>query len=451
MATLDERARVLRLLQRTGFGSAGQGGPAEDGAGEGWDQALDRVLDTADDPDAPAPPDLGPLPERGKSEARAADGETADGRTTDSARQTYRRAVREQREQLTIWWLDRMVATERPWIEKRTLLWHDHWATSIQKVKSGRAMLAQNQTLRKLGAGEFRTLARAMVQDPALMLWLDASGNTAEAPNENLARELMELFVLGVGHYEEDDVRQAAAALTGWSVDRRGEGEWSARFRPQRHADGAQTVLGRRTDFTATSLVDHLVGQPECPRHVASRLWARLVSAENGPSDSSLDRIAGTGDLTAMVRAILADPAFADPGNVLVKQPVEYVVGTLRALGVRPARLEEKARRQLLRTLGGLGQVPFAPPSVGGWPHGTAWLTTAAARVRIGFAQQAVRQGDLGAVRRAPAEERPATLARLLGVHRWSERTAAVLAEAADEPERVTAIALTAPEYLVQP
>lgn len=446
MATLDERARVLRLLQRTGFGSAGHGGPGEDGVGEGWDQALDRVLDTADDPDAPAPPDLGPLPERGKPEARAADGDTADG-----VRQTYRRAAREQREQLTIWWLDRMVATERPWIEKRTLLWHDHWATSIQKVKSGRAMLAQNQTLRKLGAGEFRTLARAMVQDPALMLWLDASGNTAEAPNENLARELMELFVLGVGHYEEDDVRQAAAALTGWSVDRRGEGEWSARFRPQRHADGAQTVLERRTDFTATSLVDHLVGQPECPRHVASRLWARLVSAENGPSDSSLDRIAGTGDLTAMVRAILADPAFADPANVLVKQPAEYVVGTLRALGVRPARLEEKARRELLRTLGGLGQVPFAPPSVGGWPHGTAWLTTAAARVRIGFAQQAVRQGDLGAVRRAPAEERPETLARLLGVHRWSERTGAVLAEAAAEPERVTAIALTAPEYLVQP
>lgn len=438
MATLDEQARVLRLLQRTGFGGAVEAAPADGGAGDGWDEALERVLDTADDPDAPAPPDLGPLPERGGSGA-------GDGR------QAYRRAAREQREELTIWWLDRMAATERPWIEKRTLLWHDHWATSIQKVKSGRAMLAQNQTLRRLGAGEFRTLARAMVQDPALMLWLDASGNTAEAPNENLARELMELFVLGVGHYEEDDVRQAAAALTGWSVDRRGEDDWSARFRPQRHAEGAQTVLGRRTDFTATSLVDHLVGQPECPRHVASRLWARLVSAENPPSDGSLDRIAGTGDLTAMVRAILADPAFADPANVLVKQPVEYVVGTLRALGVRPAQLEEKARGQLLRTLGGLGQVPFAPPSVGGWPHGTAWLTTAAARVRVGFAQQAVRQGDLGAVRRAPEKERPETLARLLGVHRWSERTGAVLAEAAGEPEQVTAIALTAPEYLVHP
>ncbi|MFI5852576.1 DUF1800 family protein [Streptomyces parvulus] len=441
MATLDERARVHRLLQRTGFGSTGPTGSADDAGGEGWDRALDRVLDTADDPGAPPPPDLGPLPERGKAGDEGGDG----------ARQAYRRAVREQREELTVWWLDRMTATERPWTEKRTLLWHDHWATSVQKVKSGRAMLAQNQTLRRLGAGEFRTLARAMVQDPALMLWLDASGNTAEAPNENLARELMELFVLGVGHYEEDDVRQAAAALTGWSVDRRGDGDWKARFRPQRHADGAQTVLGTRTDFTATSLVDHLVAQPACPRHVASRLWARLVSAENGPSDDSLDRLAGAGDLTAVVRAILTDPAFADPANVLVKQPVEYVVGTLRALGIRPARLEKKARGQLLRTLGELGQTPFAPPSVGGWPHGTAWLTTAAARVRVGFAQQAVRQGNLDAVRRAPAKERPGELARLLGVHAWSERTGAVLADAADEPERVAAIALTAPEYLVQP
>ncbi|MFE1994624.1 DUF1800 domain-containing protein [Streptomyces parvulus] len=441
MATLDERARVHRLLQRTGFGSTGPTGSADDAAGEGWDRALDRVLDTADDPGAPPPPDLGPLPERGKADDEAADG----------ARQAYRRAVREQREELTVWWLDRMAATERPWIEKRTLLWHDHWATSVQKVKSGRAMLAQNQTLRSLGAGEFRTLARAMVQDPALMLWLDASGNTAEAPNENLARELMELFVLGVGHYEEDDVRQAAAALTGWSVDRRGDGEWKARFRPQRHADGAQTVLGTRTDFTATSLVDHLVAQPACPRHVASRLWARLVSAENGPSDDSLDRIAAAGDLTAVVRAILTDPAFADPTNVLVKQPVEYVVGTLRALRIRPARLEGKARGQLLRTLGGLGQTPFAPPSVGGWPHGAAWLTTAAARVRIGFAQQAARQGNLDAVRSAPEKERPGELARLLGVPAWSERTGAVLADAAGEPERVAAIALTAPEYLVQP
>ncbi|XVV33647.1 DUF1800 domain-containing protein [Streptomyces sp. CA-100214] len=441
MAKLDEQARVLRLLQRTGFGGAGEDALGQGGAGEGWDQALERVLAPADDPDAPSPPDLGPLPDRGK----------ADDNTADGTRQAYRRAVREQREALTIWWLDRMTATERPWIEKRTLLWHDHWATSIQKVKSGRAMLAQNQTLRRLGAGEFRTMARAMVQDPALMLWLDASGNTAEAPNENLARELMELFVLGVGHYEEEDVRQAAAALTGWSVDRRGDGDWSGRFRPQRHADGAQTVLGRRTDFTATALVDHLVAQPECPRHVASRLWARLVSADSGPSDGNLDRIAAAGDLTAMVRAIFEDPAFADSANVVVRQPVEYVVGALRALGVRPARLERKARGQLLRTLSGLGQVPFAPPSVGGWPHGTAWLTTAAARVRIGFAQQAVHQGDLSAVETAPAKERPEVLAWLLGVRRWSERTAAVLAGAAGEPDRAAAIALTAPEYLLHP
>ncbi|NGN64720.1 DUF1800 domain-containing protein [Streptomyces sp. A7024] len=430
MAVLEERARVVRLLQRTGF-STGAG----DGGG-GFDSAVGRVLAPGDDPDAPPPPELGPLPMRGKRKG------------DEGAKKAYREAVRGQREALTIWWLDRMVATRRPWVEKRTLLWHDHWATSIQKVKSGQAMLAQNATLRRLGGGDFQAMARAMVKDPALMLWLDAAGNTAKAPNENLARELMELFVLGVGHYEEADVRQAAAALTGWAVDRKGE-EWQPRFRPRQHADGAQTVLGTKTDFTAMALVDHLVEQPACPRHVASRLWARLVSAEDGPSEESLERIAASRDLTRMVRAILTDPAFSDSGSVLVKQPVEYVVGAMRALGVRPRELEKKQRRQLMRTLNGLGQVPFAPPNVGGWPHGAAWLTTAAAKVRIGFAQQLVRQADLGPIERTARGGRPEALARLLGVPEWSAATARVLDGAAKEPRRVTAIALTAPEYLV--
>ncbi|WP_419994080.1 DUF1800 domain-containing protein [Streptomyces boninensis] len=442
MAVLDERARVARLLQRTGFGGRGD-------VGGGFGDTVDRILAPGDDADAPKPPDLGPLPMRGKGKKGNKAGKPDD--PDEAAKKAYRQAAREQREALTFWWLDRMTATRRPWLEKRTLLWHDHWATSIQKVKSGQAMLAQNETLRRLGGGDFRAMARAMVQDPALMLWLDAAGNTAEAPNENLARELMELFVLGVGHYEETDVRQAAAALTGWSVDRKGGEEWRARFRPRQHARGAQTVLGTKTDFTAPALVDHLVEQPACPKHVASRLWARLVSSEDKPSEEALERIAASRDLTRMVRAILMEPAFSDSGSVLVKQPVEYVVGSLRALGVRPSQLEKKQRRQLMRTLNGLGQVPFAPPNVGGWPHGAAWLTTAAAKVRIGFAQQLVRQADLGPIERTARGERPEALAQLLGVPRWSEATARVLADAAREPRRVTAIALVAPEHLVLP
>lgn len=441
-AALDTRARIARLLQRTGFGVRAQDVDAAVKAG--FDATLDRVLGVGHDPGAAATPapDLGELPERSKKTDN-----------DDAARKEYRRAVREQREELTVWWLDRMAAAQRPWREKRTFLWHDHWATSIQKVRSGEAMLAQNEILRRLGGGDFRTLAREMVRDPALMIWLDAAGNTERAPNENLARELMELFVLGVGNYAEDDVRQAAAALTGWSVDRQGEDGWKARFRPGQHAQGTQAVLGVTADFSAQALVDHLVAQEACPRHVASRFWARLVSCEDAPSKESLERMIGAygegRDTGAMLRAMLTDPAFADANSVLVKQPVEYVVGSLRAFGLRPAELPRQARRQLTRTLVGLGQVPFAPPNVGGWPHGAAWLTTSAARVRIGFAQQLVRKADLGEVEAASTKERPQVLARLLGVAAWGERSAAVLASAAKEPRRVTAIALTAPENLV--
>lgn len=494
--TLDTRARVTRLLQRTGFDA---GAEAVDAAEKsGFDETLDRVL--ADGPDAGAEstpaPRPGPLPPRsteareklekrqsgrsrrtddggdraGLSAAVTASGdasptpgtggptdEESDGSgdkgKDDPVRKHYRRELRRQREELTLWWLDRMVAAERPWAEKRTLLWHNHWATSIQKVKSGAAMLQQNETLRRLGGGDFRAMARAMIVDPALMVWLDADGSTAKAPNENLARELMELFVLGVGNYTETDVRQAAAALTGWTLDRKAN-PWKARFQPRRHDQGPHTVVGQKAGFTAQMLVDHLVSLPDSHLHVAKRMWGALVSNENRPTEAALSRITAAygerRDSTAMVRAMLADDAFADADNVLVKQPVEYVVGSLRALGVRPLKLPEKTRGQLLtRTLAGLGQVPFAPESVGGWPAGAAWLTTAAAQVRIGFAQGLVRQADLSDVESTPAKERPELLARKLGVGSWGDGTRGVLTAAARDPRRITAVALTAPEYLV--
>lgn len=492
--TLDTRAQVTRLLQRTGFDASADAVDAAEKSG--FDETLDRVLAGGRDAgaDATPAPGLGPLPPRSteaeeraekrqsKRPRRTVDGEQqatfsaaapggasptpgssgpADGESGDSGgkpeddpvRKRYRQTLRQQREELTVWWLDRMVAADEPWVEKRTLLWHNHWATSIQKVKSGAAMLQQNETLRRLGGGDFRILARAMVVDPALMVWLDADGSTAKAPNENLARELMELFVLGVGNYTEIDVRQAAAALTGWTLDRKAN-PWKSRFQPRRHDQGPQTVVGEKAGFTAQTLVDHLVSLPDSRAHVAGRMWGALVSNENRPSEAALARVTAAygarRDSTAMFRAMFTDEAFTDADNVLVKQPVEYVVGSLRALGVRPSELPEKVRGKLLtRTLAGLGQVPFAPESVGGWPAGAAWLTTAAAQVRIGFAQALVRQADLSDVERTSAKDRPELLARKLGVGSWGDSTRGVLTAAARDPRKVTAVALTAPEHLV--
>lgn len=476
--TLDTRARITRLLQRTGCDASAD---AVDRAQKsGFDETLDRVMAVVRDAgaDATPAPALGPLPPRSteakeRREKRRANkqsrpmaddkqpGSSDDDKPADSddkpendpVRKRYRQELRQQREELTLWWLDRMVAAEHPWAEKRTLLWHNHWATSIQKVKSGAAMLRQNETLRRLGGGDFRTLARAMVVDPALMVWLDADGSTAKAPNENLARELMELFVLGVGNYTESDVRQAAAALTGWTLDRDAN-PWKSRFQARRHDQGPHTVVGEKAGFTAQTLVDHLVSLPDSHAHVAGRMWGALVSGEHKPTKAALARVTAAygqrRDSTAMFRAMFTDEAFADADNVLVKQPIEYVVGSLRALRVRPSKLPEKVRGRLLtRTLAGLGQVPFAPESVGGWPTGAAWLTTAAAQVRIGFAQGLVRQADLSDVESASAKDRPELLARKLGVGSWGDSTRGVLTAAARDPRDVTAIALTAPEHLV--
>ncbi|MDT0414508.1 DUF1800 family protein [Streptomyces sp. DSM 41982] len=494
--TLDSRAHLMRLLQRAGFDARGDAVDAAEKAG--FDATLDRLLgaqDADDDSGSVPAPHFGPLPprtseaarrkkegagakkrEKGKKSPPAAPGDAASSGAPPSPRGTagaspsphgtegtdprqdpvrkhYREVLRAQRRELTLWWLERMVATAQPWTEKRTLLWHNHWATSIQKVKSGAAMLQQNETLRRLGGGDFRTLARAMVVDPALMVWLDADGSTAKAPNENLGREFMELFVLGVGNYSETDVRQAAAALTGWTLDRQAN-PWKPVFRAARHAKGPETVVGRTADFTARSLVDHLVALPASHAHVAGRMWGALVSNENKPSASALARLVkayGTErDTTALFRALFTDAAFADPANVLVKQPVEYVVGSLRALGVRPRDLPEKQRAALLlHTLTGLGQVPFAPDSVGGWPAGAAWLTTSAAQARIGFAQMLVRHADLGEIEKTAAKDRAELLARTLGVGEWGAATRGVLTAAARDPMRITALALTAPEHLV--
>lgn len=408
---LDEKSAILRLARRTGFGTSGLTGS--------FDQALNQALTTGAAPTAPQLPALTPPG------------------TDPAARKSFNKAARAQGQQLMLWWLDAMVTAPDPWLEKRTLLWHGHWATSIQKVRSPALMLEQNQKLRALGGGDFRTMAREMVRDPALMLWLDAEGNTAKAPNENLARELMELFILGVGNYTEEDVRQAALALTGWRVNRQ-TGE--AIFVPRRHAQNAQTILGSTGEFTDQSLVDLLVSRPASPRYLATRFWKWLVSAVP-PSEAALDRLVaayGAGrDTTALFRAMFTAPEFTDPNSVVVKQPVDWLVGSMRALRLRPADLPKP--EILVTALNALGQVPFTPPNVGGWPSGAAWLTTSAVQTRTKVAQLLALHSSVSAT--------PDTVADVLGVPAWTPRTQAVLNGAS--PKRLMVAALCAPEYVV--
>ncbi len=292
----------------------------------------------------------------------------------------------EQLDTLSRWWLQRMVAVRQPIHEKLTLLWHNHFATSAAKVRTAGQMAAQNQKLRTMATGDFRALAYAMLTDAAMLHWLDGQTNTAKAPNENLAREFMELFALGHGNgYTEEDVRNGARALTGWVVDRSGQTSLTAK----RHDAGVKTLFGQARNFDAAGFCDTVLAQPKSSEYVAGRLWQQLAS-DDPPSPQALGRIVaayGPGrDLRALTTAILTDPEFIGTPSARVNTPVEWLVGVIRTL--RVPMNDAKHLKTAEATMRALGQRPFYPPSVGGWPGGQVWLSTASAGTRLRAASQ---------------------------------------------------------------
>ncbi|GHJ42738.1 hypothetical protein Cs7R123_00800 [Catellatospora sp. TT07R-123] len=359
-----------------------------------------------------------------------------------------RRAARDQLTHLAEGWLARMVRADHQLAEKLVFFWHGHWATSAQKVNSATLMAGQLATFRAHGRGDFALLAKAMLRDPALIFWLDGQRNTARGPNENLARELMELFTLGVGAYTEKDVKAAARALTGWTLDR---DQGTAVFQPKRHAAGEHAVLDG-TARDADSLADLLLRQHAHPVFLASRLWFRFGSGAPLP-DATRDRMVaayGSGrDVSAMLGTLLTDDQFEASGGQLVKQPVEWAVGALRQLGVAPTG---KVAATVLNAIRRMGQVPLRPPSVGGWPAGTAWLTTSSLQVRMRAAAAlgaALPDATADLLARGDAAARVDAIGRLLAVDAWTGRTRAALTGAAARPQRLVTLALISPEYAV--
>jgi uncharacterized protein (DUF1800 family) len=429
---LDDREAVRRLIDRLAFGAPA---PLRDRAvGRGF-EATARELLTAppidlDDAASP-PPALFPVPTVDDSDPVRRD-------RADALRESHERALRR-------WWLDRISAAADPVTEKLTWFWHGHFATSEQKVNFPNLMLAQNRTLRAHARGSFRAMLHALAVDPAMLYWLDGQENLAGAPNENLSRELMELFVLGVGAYGEPDVREAARALTGWQVDL---DTGTSAFDAGGHDAGPETVLGTRAALDTPSLVDLLVDQPASAPFVAGRAWRRLVG-DRPPSPATLAamvRAYGPAtDITALLAALVASPEFRDPRSTLVKQPVEWAGGLMRALGVRFGAFRDDEVRNVVAQLEILGQLPFRPPNVGGWPAGPAWLTPASNLRRMSLALAVVAHADL---RAAPVAGRASWVAELLGVDAWTRRTLRAL-DLVDDPGDLVAVAACAPEYVV--
>jgi uncharacterized protein (DUF1800 family) len=371
----------------------------------------------------------------------------ADPEARRQAQQAEQRTNREEGRRLGQWWIDRMVLSTTPLRERLTLFWHDHFATSVQKVKDPELMYRQNEIFRARGAGNFEALAQAVAKDPAMLVWLDANENRKGSPNENFARELFELFLLGIGNYTEADIREAARAFTGWQY-RRQTGAFT--LAPAQHDTASKTVFGQTGNFGGEDVIRMAVAQPASVTYVTSKLWSGFaypVGAEHPVVKQLAAGFAKDLDVGQLMRAIFLHPEFVAPASRtgLVKQPIEYVVGTMRALGLRAAAVGAN----LPTTLDGLGQQPFAPPSVGGWPQNGYWLTTSFALSRLRFASTVASKAKVDVLAAVPVADRPAAVARLLSVDGWGTSTSTGLAQVANDPRALLSVALVAPEYVL--
>jgi len=299
---------------------------------------------------------------------------TRDALATREGRESYRKQQQQRTAELRAWWVSEMMSTSSPVTEKMTLFWHNHFTSSQQKVGDAHFVYAQNALFRRYAFGNFRTLLHAVARDPAMLIYLDSAGSRSEAPNENFAREVMELFTLGEGQYTERDIKEAARAVTGWTVDRE---RGIAVFRPRFHDFGVKTIMGTIGRFDMDQMLDVLLAQPEASRFVVGQLWKEFVSPT--PDAAEVERLArvfrdADYELTPVLRALFMSDAFYAEVNrgSLVKSPVDLVIGTLRAF-----RFQVNEPGPFVNALRQLGQDLFNPPNVKGWPGGEAWIHSA--------------------------------------------------------------------------
>ena len=364
-------------------------------------------------------------------------------KSADSAE--FSQALGAQKKELTLWWLDQMVLTQKPLQERMVWFWHGHWATSIGKVNYALPMLTQNQTFRKYALGNFNDFSQAMLLDGALQVWLDGNENTLKAPNENLAREVMELFVLGVNRYTEKDVKELARALTGYQVPR---STGVVTLNQKRRDTGAVTILGKTAVMTGPEAINHLVNQADCPRFLAERIWYRFISSNQSlPKDHPLIKALAGRDIQQGLTVLLNGKDLTNSKYSIVKSPVEWFVAVCKALELTPSKMNSFAK--LNGYLDKLSQIPFSPPNVGGWPTDEAWLSSASAQFRIVFADWLVKQADLSALEAIAPDKRVAYLADLLAVPEWTSRTAVALGDLQKVPARLLSLAICSPEYVV--
>jgi uncharacterized protein (DUF1800 family) len=290
------------------------------------------------------------------------------------------------------WWIFRMLAGGHPLVERLALFWHDHFATSQDKVANLALMHDQNELFRKFALGRFWDretggLLLTMSRDPAMLIWLDSNSNRRAAPNENYAREVMELFALGIGNYSEKDIQEAARAFTGWFVNKN-----QFRFVGSEHDTGDKTVLGRKGNWDGGDVVRIVAEQPATAEFLIGKLYRHLVNENDPPAPDVLAQLAAgyrerEYDTRWLVETMLRSNLFFSPASYRQKitSPVDFTVGTARRLEgsrVSPVVLADVCSK--------LGQSLFHPPNVAGWEEGKAWINSSTLLGRSNFAQAIV-------------------------------------------------------------
>jgi uncharacterized protein (DUF1800 family) len=284
-----------------------------------------------------------------------------------------KRISRGEGKKLQDWWVKHLIATRSPFLERMTLFWHNHFPSSIKKTTQASMLHQQNLMLRKNALGNFGQMLHDIARDPAMLLYLDGYVSTKDEPNENFARELLELFTLGLGHYSENDMREAARAFTGWSIDDR-NGHFV--FHAEDHDDGTKTFLGKRGNFKGEDIINILLQHPRTAETIAEKMWHEFISISR-PDARIIKQWAQVFrashyDIKTLLRAVLTSEPFWNKANrgALIKSPIELTIGTLRTL---PYTLR---RTDLAHNLNIMGQAVFDHPSVKGWVGGKTWIST---------------------------------------------------------------------------
>lgn len=298
----------------------------------------------------------------------------------------WKRVTKLETERIAYWWANRMVATKRPLEEKMTLFWHGHFATSDEKVQDYRKMLKQNELLRAKATGNFRELMIAVSQDPAMLASLDAGVNVKGAPNENFAREIMELFTMGVGNYTEKDIQEAARAFTGWNYK-----GLAYVLNPHQHDDGVKTVLGVSGHLGGVQVIDIILAKQVTSEYIADKLYRYFVREDISPAMRvKLGKLLRDKkyEIAPFLATVLESRDFYSDASVgtRIKSPVELTISTYRKLGLT----EVPGIPDFNVLTGSMGQKLLHPPNVAGWASGKNWITPGLLLVRGNFVYDTV-------------------------------------------------------------